>query len=246
MQMRTRSLAATFGIIAIPMVYAVLCLGQNSGSPAEIAFGHSVLVIRDSETGYAVNALVKVQGRGGSVTLKADAAGRVTLQLPTGEYGVAISAAGYKPMRLDLDLAPVANQNGTIHLDPERTPEEERPEAIQAHLRKGYTVLHGFVVDEVGKALGGVTVRLGSGEAKTDVRGHYFVSVETPSLTRTGPGALTLSFEKPGYRTLVIENFKVTSDELAEVPMGMTTGHGEIRHVAREPGGSTGPMDARC
>lgn len=242
-QVDNSRIASLLCIFAIPLLYAVGCLGQGSAAaPAQTAFGHMVITVRDSSTGYAVPASLHVEGQR-TLTLEADNAGRVTLQLPAGEYAITISAAGYKTMRLGQNLAAVANQNGTVYLDPEKVPEEERPDAVQAHVRAGYTVLHGFVVDEVGKPLSGVTVRLGSGETNTDARGHYFVSVPTPPMTQTGAGALTLTFEKPGYRTIVIENFKVNSDNLGEVPIGMKSGSGEIRQVAPEPGGSTGAMD---
>ena len=231
-------------VVALSLLYPISCVTQDStGTPAQAAFGHMEMWVQGSDTGYALKASIRLQGSQ-ATTLETDAAGRATLQLPAGEYAVVISAPGYKTMKLALDLAPVANQNRHINLDPEKAPEGESPESIEAHIRPGYTVLHGFVIDaDTRKPLPGVTVRLGKAQGRTDAKGHYFVSVSTPPMTATGPGALTLAFAKPGYHTIVIENFKVASDQLREVPIDMESGHGEIREVAPEPGGSTGPMD---
>lgn len=221
--MRTRNYctALLLCILAIPLLCAIDFLGQtSSGTTAQTAFGHMEIWVRGSDTGYALRASIRLQGPR-SVTLDTDAAGRATLQLPAGEYAVTVTAPGYKPMTLALNLAAVANQNNHINLDPVGVSDEERPEAIRAQMHLGWTLVHGFVVDDdSGKPLAGVAVRLGNSQADTDARGHYFVSVPTPPIGDRGPEPLTLTFRKPGYKTVLIENFTVFSDEIGKHEYG--------------------------
>ncbi|HEX6881469.1 MAG TPA: SpoIID/LytB domain-containing protein [Terriglobales bacterium] len=147
-------------------------------------------------------------------------------------------------MRLAQNVAPIANQNNHVMLDPEKAPAEESPDAIRAHVRPEHTLLHGYVGDEeFGTPLSGAMVQIGSVQTQTDARGHYFISVPTPPMGKGGPEPLTLRFQKPGYKTVVIENFAVSSEDM-EKNMSMEVGHGEIRSVAPEgPGSGTAPMD---
>jgi len=80
-----------------------------------------------------------------------------------------------------------------------------------------------------------VTVRFVNAgvETQTDSKGHFLLSVPTPEPEHPGgAGTDTLTFEKPGYKTLVFENFAIATEEMGPVSYGLEKGKGVIREDA--------------
>ena len=69
------------------------------------------------------------------------------LQLSPGQYGLEISAPGYKPARTyySVPLASVVSLN--VNLDPPVPPQELRESTVDAELREGMELDHGFATD---------------------------------------------------------------------------------------------------
>src|SRR5207248_3821345 len=71
----------------------------------------------------------------------------------------------------------------------------------------------------------------GNVETLTDSRGHFGLSVPTPRPTVPDMmGTDTLTYEKPGYKTVIFENFGISSEEMGGIADGMEKGSGVVRH----------------
>lgn len=185
------------------------------------------LRVRDFQTDHPIRATIKLEGPE-SVTLQTDYAGAM---LP-GEYRVEVSAPGYKLQRTHLNIGQSGHLNLAVMMDAENPPEEERPEAIAERIRPGFTLLHGYVVNDAGMPLVGVKVRLvhAGVETETDSKGHYWLSTPTPQPAFPGGlGTDTLIYEKPGYKTTVLENFGISGDDMGGGAIGLEKGRGAIR-----------------
>ncbi len=173
--------------------------------------------IRDSRTHYAVKAVTKGDGPQ-PFSLSTDGKGYGKIDLPAGEYRLEISAPGYGALRTHYLVEPAKTTRAGAFLDPQTLPEEESPQVLDRLLRPGYTLLHEYVVDaETGEPLSGVKVRFVNAdvEVQTDSTGHFELSVPTPEPDIPGGiGTDTLIYEKPRYRTIVLRNFGIGSEEM--------------------------------
>lgn len=206
--------------------------------PPPISGGTGVLRIevRDNVTGHAVPARLQFEGTK-SLSIETDGNGTVTL--PSGEYLEKVSAPGYKTMwGTSLRVSPGRdNPVAGAGLDPVTPPEEETPEALKPLLRPGYTLLHEYVVDsETGAPLAGVQVSIGGGTATTDSQGHFAVSFPTPEPPiPDGMGTATLTYKRAGYKTFVIRNFSVATEEMGPVAIKLLSGSGTIEEDGTHP-----------
>ncbi len=200
------------------------------------ASGFIYLWVRDKETHYGVPATIQLQGPD-SLTLQANDEGRITPSLQKGRYEAVFSAPGYKTqtyLRGGFEIAPGKTQKMYVMLEPERTPEGETPEAINGHIRPGFTVLHGYVVDvDSGKPVSGAKVRVGLTLVETDASGHYWLSVPMSLVAQKSSGGKPvgdlwrITFAKPGYKT-VINELIVYGGELREPPIDLERGSGVV------------------
>lgn len=198
--------------------------------PVSAATGVLEITVRDANTHYSLQANIGLEGPQ-RLSVQTDDIGRLRLTLAPGEYRIEISASGHKLMRTHYKIGPGKNLPFTIMLDPESLPEEERPGVIDAQIRPGFTLFHGYTVDsETGKPLSGVKVRFvhAGVETQTDSKGHFCLSVPTPQPEYSGGfGTDTLVYEKPGYKSLIINNFGITDDEMGGVAVDLEIGKGE-------------------
>ena len=165
-----------------------------------------------------------------------DDEGRASLSLVPGEYRIEVSAPAHKPSRTHYDVRSGGNLPFTILLAPENPPAEERPEVIASEVRPGFTLLHGYVVDaNTGRPVAGVKVRFVNAdvETRTDSKGHYQLSVPTP--VPANPGGLgtdTLTYEKPGYKSLLVDNFGIAGEEMGGSAIDLEKGTGVVKRDA--------------
>jgi Tol biopolymer transport system component len=99
-------------------------------------------------------------------------------------------------------------------LDPLSPPPDEKE--LDSQLRQGFTLLHAYAVDDLGRPVSGVRVRLQNAgdEAMTDERGHYWLLTPTPPNTAPdAPGTDTLIADKPGYKTVIHRNIIVGGED---------------------------------
>lgn len=215
--------ARTYLAAVVPIVSAVSVLGAASGTLE--------LRVRDVVTGYNVRATIKLQGPE-TLALQTDDEGRLTREIPAGEYQVLVTASGYKVRKARLGIG-TGTLNYTVMMDPELLPEEERPDAIQSRMRPGYTLFHGYVEDDdTGKPLPGVTVRFVNAgvEVETDSKGHFFLSVPTPEPENPDwMGTDTLIYQKSGYKTVILENFGVATEAMGPTGVALEKGKGVIK-----------------
>jgi hypothetical protein len=191
--------------------------------------GSLQISVKDVDSGYALQADVILDGPE-QLSVHTNDVGRADLTLPAGEYRIEVLATAHKTSQTHYKVQAGANLPFTIMLDPETLPAEERPENLDSKIRAGFTLMHGYVVDaDTGKPVPGVKIRfITSGvETQTDSKGHYSVSVPTPApLSPGGMGTETVTYDKPGYKSIVFENFGITGDEMGGVNDGMQKGHG--------------------
>lgn len=234
--------------LSVPLLIAF------AASLASAASGTLSLHVRDGITGYNVQASVKLEGPE-SLTLQTDDSGSLTLSLPAGVYREEVSAPGYKVLRSHTKIRAGSNSPETFMLDPLSPPEEESREAIEARLRQGFTLLHGYVEnDNSGNPLPEATVRVVNGgeQTQTDSKGHFYLSVPTPEPENPGGmGTDTLICEKTGYKTDIRQNFGIVGEAMGPVGCALEKGTGQIIHDATHKlmrGQSTGgeePQSAR-
>jgi hypothetical protein len=187
--------------------------------------------IRDSVTHFPVQAVIKGEGPT-SFSLVTDAKGQAKIALPEGQYRLEISATGYDPMRTHYLINAGKTTPAGALLHSQVLPPEERPEALEPLLRSGYTLLHEYVVDaDTGEPIRGVKVHLVDAgvETQTEGKGHFLLSVPTPKPKYPGGlGTDTLIYEKVGYKTLILRNFGIGSDEMGPTAVDLPKGKGVI------------------
>lgn len=187
--------------------------------------------VRDSRSHRAVQAVIKSEGPE-PFTVTTDDRGRTKRQTPVGEYRLEISAFGYKTLRTYVVVESGKTANTGVYLDSKTVPDEESTATLNPLLRPGYTLLHEYVTDaETGEPISGVKVRLVNAgvEAQTDLNGHYLLSFPTPQVKIPGGlGTDTLIYKKPGYKTIVLRNFSISSEEIGGTAVDLEKGKGVI------------------
>lgn len=192
---------------------AVLAVAIFASSPMRAATGLLELRVRDVQTHYSVHATVKLDGPK-SLSAETDDTGSLRLTLPAGEYCEEVSAPGYQTMRLHTSVQSGKTSPMGFMLDPVNPPPEDLD--VDSKLKPGFTLLHGYAVDDRGRPVAGVRVHLqkASVEATTDERGYFWLSAPTPPQTASDiPGVDTLVAEKAGYKIIVHRNIFVAGAE---------------------------------
>ena len=211
---------------------AVLALIVSAASAFSAATGTLRLRVRDVVTDYNVRATIKLEGPE-SVAVKTDDYGRVTREMPAGNYRVVVSATGYEVRRAHLEIGSGRTLDFTVEMDALKPPEEESPEAINARIRAGYTLLHGYVEDDdSGRPLPAAIVRASNAgaETETDWKGHFYLSIPTPEPHNPyWMGTDTLIVEKAGYKTDIRENFGIAGEAMGPANCGLEKGKGTIK-----------------
>jgi hypothetical protein len=231
-------------------VVAAISIFCAAGSQAES--GLLRVTVKDVTTHYALHADVMLEGPQ-KVSVRMNGAGRAILTLVPGEYRIEASEPSHKTLRTHCRIAQGANLPFTIFLEPENLPREEHPEILNANVRPGFTLLHGYTVDaDTGKPIAGVKVRIDHAKVETwsDSVGHYLLSVPTPkSKFPGGMGTDTLVFEKEGYSTEEFTNFGVAGIEMGGEANEMKKGtqihkHDATHKLMNEEPGQEGPQSA--
>jgi len=176
------------------------------------------ILVRDARTHYAVRANIRLRGPE-SVFVQTDATGLLNQIVSTGKYVVwyviEVSAPGYKVATSR--FLPGLSLPLRIMLIPEKPPAEEQPEAVARRVHPGYTLLHGYAVDvKTGKPVPGLRVRVkGRAETLTDARGHYWLSVPTPTSSQSElTDANAVIAEKNGYETIILNKFSISAEDM--------------------------------
>jgi hypothetical protein len=198
-------------------------------SPALAVSGYLDIKVRDAATGYAVPALVKGDGPELFSTL-ADKAGHLRRSLAPGEYRFEVSWPGYQDFKSYTTIEGGKTVSMTLMLQPVNPTEEEG--LLEAKLREGFTLFHGYAVDkETGQPVSDVRVRLQRADKATitDHRGYYWLSVPTPPETEPDvPGTDTLIAEKPGWKTIVHRNMLIGGEDGGGYHLDLERGTGTV------------------
>jgi hypothetical protein len=194
--------------------------------------------VKDSRTHHPLQASITGEAPSG-FTLTTDVNGRGSIDLPAGEYRLEISASGYNSLRTHYAIKAGKTTSAGAFLDSKTTRREESRDVLDPMFRSGYTLLHEYVVDaETGEPITGVKVRFVNAgvEALTDSDGHFYLSAPTPKSEYPGGlGTDTLVYEKPGYKTLVIKNFGIASDDMGGIAVDLERGKGTINVDGTHP-----------
>jgi hypothetical protein len=214
-----------WAIFLLVLVVATLCYSD---------VGTLHIAVRDADTGYAVNATVGFEGPQ-TLSMQTSQCGALSVQLQTGEYNITVSALGYKTLKSHTGVTLGKNLPGTVMLDPNSPPDDLQPARLAAEIRPGFTLLHGFIVDDCGRPIAGVNVRVKDGKVgtETDAKGHFSLYIPTPAApSRDEWGVDTIIYSKPDYQTLIVENMRIGGDDLWSVPFSLQKGSGVIRRNA--------------
>jgi hypothetical protein len=181
--------------------------------------GVITLRVRDSATGYGVQASVSLRasdsGANPSINTQTDSLGHLRVEVPQGRYILRVTSPGFKPMELSWDTGGPVNH---VMLDVIAPPQELRPEVLDAQLRAGYVLVHGYVADaDTGKPLRNVRMRLDrfGMDTSTNGRGYFSQSLQMPVLPPDAPGFEDdLSAELPGYKKYILANTLFSGPEI--------------------------------
>lgn len=207
----------------------LLLCGASLAAAAETGTMH--LRVRDSHSHFPVHAVIQGWGPK-SFTVSTDSKGYASVTLPPGEYQLQISAPDYASLSTHFPVQTDKTMNSEAFIDPLSLPHEESSEVLGPLERPGYTLLHEYVLDaETGRPLSGVRVRFvhAEVEANTDSKGHFYLLVPTPVPDFPGGvGSDTLTYKKNGYKTVVMKNLPVGSEEMGGTGIDMERGVGVI------------------
>jgi len=194
--------------------------------------------VRDLRTKLAVHAKIQFEGPG-SVSMETDGTGKLNVALPPGKYDEAISAPGYKTMKVSITIRPGGMPESIVMLEPIKKAEDQTYRELEAQLRPGYTLVEGTALDEDGQPVADVKVRLegksiATTETTTGSKGIYSFLIPTPPTTPIGPadsipGTGTVIAEKPAYKTLVHDGVPLSDNSYWDVLLQMERGSGTLR-----------------
>lgn len=221
--MSGRTLAVTLTILLVSI-------------PLSASSGYLELHVRSSLSHNPVHATVKGEGPE-SFTVMTSPDGNSKLELPPGDYRLEISAADYSTLRTHYQVEAGQTTRGGAYLDPETVPEEESTKFLASFLRPGYTLLHGYIVAaDSGESLANAEVSIGGVHATTDSKGHFAISFPTPKPpVPDGMGTETLTYQRAGYKTLVIHDFSAATEEMGPVAIDLERGSGTIEINGMHP-----------
>ncbi len=189
-----------------------------------------IFAVNDESTHYGVPALVKINGPE-VFAVYADETGLLKRELAPGDYLLEVTAPGYKDMKDKITIRDGKTNAFGFMLTPLNSPEEDK--LISSRVRTGFTLIHGYTLDDRNQPLAGVRVHLEEAgtETVTDRRGYYWLSVPTPPETAPDiPGADALIAEMPGYVTVIHRNILVGGEDAGGYFIGMERGTGRTEH----------------
>lgn len=222
-------------IVARSVFLAALVFGLASqASPQTAASGRLEIFVRDSRTGFAVSAReapVSVGG-GTSVRVSTTAAGRSQYELSAGDHEVEVAEPSHKALRTYVHIEPQSPLSVTIWLEPKNIPNELRDDIVAAKLRKGYTLIHGHVVNMTnGGPLAGARIHLENSAVETwsDSQGYFLLYAQAPAVNEAEeiPPADILVAEAPGHKTYRLDNILLAEGD-AHYIVDMEAGSGTI------------------
>ncbi len=198
------------GALSVWLQAAVL---PATAAPAHTAASATVRIrFLDSATGRALQPeLVELQPRAtGRAPLRLTRqsishSGRIELSLERGRHRLTAVAPTHKPIWGEFDPEALGPMRLDFYLDPIVEPEEIRPEHVRTLLKDGFTLIQGYVVDDLsGELLSGVQVRSEPSGAQTETDQHGFFRFYVPvqSAKEWAEMPANLRFEKPGYGPL--------------------------------------------
>jgi hypothetical protein len=203
--------------------------------------GYLAFHVCDSEARRSLRATLRVEsveeGRFGPVIYTSDEKGRFNLELPQGHYLLMFCVPGYPQWRTNSVTNPHPARPVEIRMMSGCEPRELRPELINPKLRDGFTLIHGYMVDEeTGQPLEGVRVRARKAglEGRTNNRGYHAFSIPTPPTERERgfdfPGMDDLIVEYSGYKTYIGRSIDMVSGDWAMLDLDLQRGEGTIEH----------------
>ncbi len=230
---RTRITAVAILAAAVEMLSKPI-LAQGAASGIYFQF-------LDSETELIVPSVTIKWGRIGqnsiaplSQSAVSSSEGKLPLQLSPGQYALEFSAPGYKPARMHypVTLGVVVPLN--VNLDPVVPPQELRKSTVDAELRKGMELDHGYVSDALTHLpIAGVEVKLKQSgvAATTNSRGYFKMMAPAQDTSKLSsakdiPPSDTLTASAPGYKTYILTGVWHNPDNGMRINIELTPGTG--------------------
>ncbi len=157
------------------------------------------IAARDADTGYGLAAALSVYpGSQGDAQVETQPPpddltgvwqlnrGGETIELPEGNYNFAAALDGYAPMVTHFMITAGHEFAVVFWMIPLSVAPELQPELVDATHRPGYTMLHGYVVDQSsGEPLEGVQISLKIADVSTQTNPRGYFMLQVPSSNRT-------------------------------------------------------------
>ncbi len=193
----------------------------------------------DSVSGRALPAELTLtdQATGQTYGFRAAFDGRLQALLPEGEYLLYALYEGYQAVAVTL-VVHDATPPHRFYLDPLSPPVETDWRFLWAQRKPNQMIVVGFVTDEqTGQPLEGVRVRVlnHAGETHTDARGLFYLQFPIHDLQGKAQPYATITLEKAGYRTLVLEQVQLWSEGDWIYRLTMEAGDGIETRDMRSP-----------
>jgi hypothetical protein len=189
--------------------------------------------VRDSETGYGVNASIELKHDGKTKKINTDNGGHCILNEPIGYYDLLINSGGYSELKTYFTLMEKETINVEILLD-------KKNKLPVLYEKLNYAIIQGFVIDyKTGKAMKDVVVSMDDNHKTiTNEKGYFsFISNEYSNMNTVEekPIRKSVTFSKDGYGTYVIENLFIAPTVIT-VKADMKEGSGyeskkEFQHI---------------
>ncbi len=182
-----------------------------------------------------------------------DSFGRIRLTFPAGDYLFEACAPGYDSMRVHYPVIASKALSLGFEMHPIVLPPEERPDVLDAQMRRGYAMTYGYIVDaDTGRPLADVRVRFEGSkvETKSNARGYYALfSPASPSNPDPAwlPATDTLVAELSGYKRFVYNRFPMFEGQASGTNVALEQGSGatETTFSARWMPGNAADMQAQ-
>jgi len=219
------------GSLALRCVSVISSATLATAPAAAETSGAIDLRVRDSATGYAISAIVEIDGPGRTNrSWQLDESGRIQIELAEGGHPIFISARGYQGIESRLQVDPAAVWPVTVWLDPEQIPAQLRPESLGVNRVPGSALIHGYAVDaQSGEPLAGVEVSLNGNRAQTDASGYFSFNVAVPSPgPESPPESGDLLAERAGYQSYLLANTPIAEGD-SQLLIEMNPGEGTQR-----------------
>jgi Tol biopolymer transport system component len=239
-----------FTISALLLVCSVAAAAQQANKETPEGGANLQVQVLDSLTGYSIpHSTIKwgIVRSGLPITLDQTTAatelGRLSRNLPEGEYAIEVSAQGYSPLRTHLQISGTGLVKSNINLDPLTPPGQISEQSLRSQLQTGLELVQGYVTsasthEPIGNAK--ISFRSSQKGAYTDSQGFFQLYVDAPPSDANGPEDFPalddLTVTAKGYENHHLTGILHAPGSSLLIRILLTPGTGDTNeHIAHRP-----------